>query len=111
MKTLSIAHVGARFANQGAAKSFRRLLRSAEVNKELVQEWEKAYNRRMYCLKPNTREETRKDILQKEAHTYDQLTAALDVIGDTAARVISVQTTGENTKRQSAALGGGGLGN
>ena len=39
----------------------------------------------------------RKAILQKEAHTFDKLTAALDATGEMAARVISVQTTGENT--------------
>ena len=94
---MSIAHAAPRFANQSAAKAFRQLLRESNVDANAVAAWEAAYKARTYNLKANTAAATLANIIEKEAKTFDALTALLSDAGDAAARLISVQATAEDT--------------
>ena len=77
--------------------SFRRLLKSSNVDAKLVATWEKAYLRKRTAIKSNTRDETRSEIIKLEAEAFEALTLALDVRSETAVRVMSVQATGEDS--------------
>jgi hypothetical protein len=67
------------------------------VDANAVAAWEAAYKARMYNRKANTAAATRANIIEKEAMTFDALTALLSDAGDAAARLISVQATPEDT--------------
>jgi hypothetical protein len=77
--------------------TFRRLLKSSNVDAKLVATWEKAYLRKRTAIKSNTRDETRSEIIKLEAEAFAALTLSLDVHSETAVRVMSVQATGEDS--------------
>ena len=63
-----------------------------------VAAWEAAYKAKTYNIKKGiTLAETRANILEKEAKTHDALIELLSDAGDAAARLISVQATGQDT--------------
>ena len=70
------------------------------MDANLVAAWEAAYKARTYNLKANTAAETRASIIEKEAASFEALSLALEGPSDTAARIIAVQATAEDSNER-----------